>query len=261
MTTETPVVERVSEERVFRALSDSHRRELLDLLFTHDGQTLSELDSHLPMTRFGTMKHLRMLEAAGLVTTRRAGRKKLHFLDPGPIREVHERWIRKYAEPRNGTAGATHAGSPSGARLRHEYEMFVRATPVEVWNAISSPESTRHFFRGTRVECVDWQPGARIRYLDAAGKLAAEGMVVEADSPRRLVHTFSALWDPSVIPDRPHRVTWSSSPVGGVCRVQMVSEDFDGETATFRWVTGGTSLILNGLKTLLETGEPLPGVG
>lgn len=90
----------VEEERVFRALSDSHRRELLDLLLEHDGQTLSELDSHLPMTRFGTMKHLRMLEAAGLVLTRRDGRKKLHYLNPQPIRAIYERWISKYAGER-----------------------------------------------------------------------------------------------------------------------------------------------------------------
>src|SRR5881397_3485506 len=84
---------------VFRALADPTRRSLLDALFEQDGQTLSALERRLPMTRFGVMKHLRLLEEAGLVTTKRRGREKLHFLNPVPIRLVHDRWMSKYAEP------------------------------------------------------------------------------------------------------------------------------------------------------------------
>jgi DNA-binding transcriptional ArsR family regulator len=84
---------------VFKALADPTRRRLLDELFVDDGQTLSALEQRLPMTRFGVAKHLKVLEEAGLVTTRRRGREKLHFLNPVPIREVHDRWVSKYAEP------------------------------------------------------------------------------------------------------------------------------------------------------------------
>src|SRR5271154_5935824 len=84
---------------VFRALGDPTRRGLLDELFKQDGQTLSALEERLPMTRFGVMKHLKLLEDAGLVVTRRRGREKLHFLNPVPIRLVHDRWVSKYAEP------------------------------------------------------------------------------------------------------------------------------------------------------------------
>jgi DNA-binding transcriptional ArsR family regulator len=84
---------------VFRALADPTRRRLLDELFVEDGQTLRALEQRLPMTRFGVAKHLKVLEEAGLVTTRRRGREKLHFLNPVPIREVHDRWVSKYAEP------------------------------------------------------------------------------------------------------------------------------------------------------------------
>jgi DNA-binding transcriptional ArsR family regulator len=86
-------------DAVFKALADSTRRSLLDALYEHDGQTLSALESRLPMTRFGVMKHLRVLEEANLVTTKRRGREKLHFLNPVPIRLVHDRWVSKYAEP------------------------------------------------------------------------------------------------------------------------------------------------------------------
>src|SRR5918999_2119662 len=86
-------------ETVFKALADPTRRSLLDELFREDGQTLSALEARFPMTRFGVMKHLRLLEEAGLVVTRRRGREKLHFLNPVPIRLVHDRWVSKYAEP------------------------------------------------------------------------------------------------------------------------------------------------------------------
>src|SRR5215218_4655468 len=86
-------------DKVFKALADPTRRSLLDELFERDGQTLTELEQRLPMSRFGVMKHLKLLEEAGLVTTRRRGREKLHFLNPVPIRLIHDRWVSKYAEP------------------------------------------------------------------------------------------------------------------------------------------------------------------
>jgi DNA-binding transcriptional ArsR family regulator len=88
------------DDRVFKALADSTRRHLLDRLFARDGRTLTELESELEMTRFGVMKHLRVLEDAGIVVTRRAGREKLHYLNPVPIRLIHDRWIDKYTERR-----------------------------------------------------------------------------------------------------------------------------------------------------------------
>jgi DNA-binding transcriptional ArsR family regulator len=99
-------------DAVFRALADPTRRSLLDELFVRDGQTLTELEQRLPMTRFGVMKHLNVLEEAGLVKTRRRGREKLHFLNPVPIRLIHDRWVSKYAEP----LAATISG------IKHELE-------------------------------------------------------------------------------------------------------------------------------------------
>jgi len=86
-------------DEVFKALADPTRRELLDRLFERDGQTLSALEEPLPMSRFGVMKHLKVLEEAGLVTTQKRGREKLHYLNPVPIRLIHDRWVSKYAEP------------------------------------------------------------------------------------------------------------------------------------------------------------------
>ena len=88
----------MGDDRVFKALADPTRRFLLDLLFAREGRTLTEMESELKMTRFGVMKHLRVLEAAGLVITRWSGREKLHFLNPVPIRLIHDRWIDKFTE-------------------------------------------------------------------------------------------------------------------------------------------------------------------
>src|SRR5438874_12891768 len=98
MVTYYPAV--IDDDPVFKALADPTRRHLLDQLFERDGRTLTELESDVEMTRFGVMKHLRLLEAAGLVVTRRSGREKLHFLNPVPIRLIHDRWIDKYTERR-----------------------------------------------------------------------------------------------------------------------------------------------------------------
>ena len=100
------------DDRVFKALADPTRRFLLDRLFVRDGRTLTELESELEMTRFGVMKHLRVLEDAGLVVARRSGREKLHFLNPVPIRLIHDRWIDKYTERRVSAL----------AELKHELE-------------------------------------------------------------------------------------------------------------------------------------------
>ena len=100
MTVGTRITESVDDDAVFKALADPTRRFILDLLFEHDGRALIELEAKLAMTRFGVMKHLRVLERAGLVVARRSGREKLHFLNPVPIRTIHDRWIDKYKERR-----------------------------------------------------------------------------------------------------------------------------------------------------------------
>src|SRR3990170_4132916 len=119
-------------DMVFRALADPTRRALLDELFRADGQTLSALESRLPMTRFGVMKHLRLLEEAGLVTTQRRGREKLHFLNPVPIRLVHDRWVSKYAE--------SWAAALSGLKRDLEerpmtkvFEIYIKTSPERLW--------------------------------------------------------------------------------------------------------------------------------
>src|ERR1700686_3568001 len=120
-------------DAVFRALADPTRRSLLDALFKRDGQSLQTLEEGLPMTRFGVMKHLRLLEDAGLVVTKRRGREKLHFLNPVPIRLVHDRWVSKYAE--RWAAGLTGLKNEMENVMEKVFEIYIRTPPERLWEA------------------------------------------------------------------------------------------------------------------------------
>src|SRR6266699_5026460 len=180
------------DDRVFKALADPTRRHLLDRLFERDGRSLGELESELEMTRFGVMKHLRVLEEARLVATRRRGREKLHFLNPVPIRLIHDRWVSKYAEP--WAAGLSEIKQELEKQMEKVFEIYIRTTPERLWEAITDPDIRAKYNFGAGVNS-DWKPGSRLE-MDSpgAGRPLGEGEVIEADPPRRLVHTLTALW-------------------------------------------------------------------
>ena len=245
-------------DAVFRALADPTRRRLLDELFKQDGQTLTALEQRLPMTRFGVMKHLRVLAAANLVVTRRRGREKLHFLNPVPIRLVHDRWVSKYAEP-----WAAHL---SGLKQRLEertmekvFEIYIRTTPERLWEAITDPQIRAKYNFGAGVSS-DWKPGSRLEMATLDGSFVlGEGEVLEADPPRRLVHTMTALWGEDVKAEGASRVTWDIEPVADSCRLTVTHDELR-EGANDQ-LYGGWPMIISGLKTWLETGELLTTPG
>jgi len=247
-------------DAVFRALADPTRRSLLDELYRSDGQTLNALEQRLPMTRFGVMKHLRVLEQAGLVTTKRRGREKLHFLNPVPIRLVHDRWVSKYSEP--WAAGLS--------RLKHDieendmekvFEIYIKTTPERLWGAIIDGEQRRKYNFGVGVES-DWTPGSR--YTASSGStLIAEGENLQVEPPRRLVQSFNARWgdgtEGDVNSEGTSRVTWDIEPVGDSCRLTVTHDQL--REGANEELYGGWPMILSGLKTLLETGELLTTPG
>lgn len=250
---------------VFAALADPTRRHLLDLLFERDGRTLGELVTAVPgMTRFGVMKHLRVLEAAELVTTRRVGREKHHYLNPVPIRRLHDRWLDKYrARAAASLIDLQHAvenpeGNPmtSTAAPTFVSSIYIRATPDAVWRALTESDFTLRYYYGNAVE-TDWRPGSLYR-MTVDDELQIEGRIVEADPPCRLVQTFHAVWDEDVKADSPTRVTWEiEEEMPGVCKVTLVHDGLVAGSSTLEQVSGGWPYILSGLKTLLETGRGL----
>ena len=245
-------------DEVFRALADPTRRSLLDELYKQDGQTLSALEQRLPMTRFGVMKHLRVLEQAGLVTTKRRGREKLHFLNPVPIRLVYDRWVSKYSEPWVATL--------SGLKQRLEdktmekvYEIYIKTTPERLWEAITDSELRSKYNFGVGVES-DWTVGSHYKGVHPLAPAALlEGENLEVEPPRRLVQSFTALWGESVQSEGASRVTWEIEPVGDSCRLTLTHDELR-EGANDE-LFGGWPMILSGLKTLLETGESLTTPG
>jgi uncharacterized protein YndB with AHSA1/START domain/DNA-binding transcriptional ArsR family regulator len=265
-------------DEVFRALAAPTRRSLLDQLFERDGQTLSELEQRLPMSRFGVMKHLKVLEQAGLVTTKRAGREKLHFLNAVPIRLVHDRWVSKYAEPWAAALSDlkttieeepkmdTHTDmdtQSSGKRpwtaapTEKVFEIYIKTTPERLWEAITDEQLRAKFGFGARVSS-DWTSGSRYE-LSSGPMMLAEGENLEVDPPRRLVQSFTALWSDQIKGEGASRVTWEIEQVQDSCRL-TVTHDHLREGANGE-LYGGWPMILSGLKTLLETGETLTTPG
>jgi len=244
-------------DEVFKALADPTRRELLDELFRADGQTLTALQERFPITRFGVMKHLRQLEEAGLIVTRRRGREKLHFLNPVPIRLIYDRWVSKYAEP--WVAGLSDLKRDLERSMEKVFEIYIKTTPERLWDAITNPEIRSKYNFGAAVTS-DWTPGSQLEFKHVgSGTLLGEGENLEVDPPRRLVQTMTALWSEEVRSEGPTRITWEIEPVGDSCRLRVTHDQLR-EGANDQ-LYGGWPMILSGLKTWLETGELLTTPG
>lgn len=249
-------------ELVFKALGDLSRRRLLDMLHAKDGQSLTELESQFEITRFGVMKHLRILQDAGLVTTQKHGRETLHYLNTVPIQHVYDRWVSKYA--------ARWASSLTELKYdleadkmedthmtQHIFVIYIETTPEKLWQAITDGRMTSKYYFGTSVES-DWKEGSDYRYLDHEANVLVDGTVIESDPPRRLVTTFNPRWGEEVTSDFPEsRVSYEIEQLGEVCKLTLTHSDLAVGNSLTEGFFDGWSQILSGLKTLLETGSPL----
>ena len=265
------------DDKVFKALADPTRRSLLDALFERDGQTLGALEERLPMTRFGVMKHLRLLEEAGLVVSRKEGREKRHFLNPVPIRLIYDRWVNKYTErwamsltglkreleekPMD-TIDVRHqvplSPAPDGNGAMAVFEIYIKTTPERLWQAITNPKIRAKYSFGVETHS-DWTPGSPYRASVPGVIDITEGENLEVDPPRRLVQSFRALWSESVKAAGFSRVTWEITPVGDSCQLTVIHDRLAADAAPELY--GGWPMVLSGLKTLLETGELLTTPG
>ncbi|MFN2625978.1 MAG: metalloregulator ArsR/SmtB family transcription factor [Mycobacteriales bacterium] len=207
-------------DAVFKALADPTRRALLDELFRRDAQTLTALEGRFEMTRFGVMKHLKQLEEAGLVVTRRRGREKLHYLNPVPIRLVHDRWVSKYAEP--WAAGLSALKRSLEDTMEHVFEIYIRTTPERLWDAITDADIRRKYNFGVS---PDTAPAVGEKFEMTSPKAPAplgEGAYLEVDPPRRLAQTIRALWSDDVKDEGFSRVTWEIQPIADdSCRLTL----------------------------------------
>jgi uncharacterized protein YndB with AHSA1/START domain/DNA-binding transcriptional ArsR family regulator len=255
----------VDTDAVFKALGDPSRRRLLDTLHERPGSTLTELCEGLDMRRQSVSQHLELLEAANLVTSVRDGRRKLHYLNPVPIHEIQTRWIWKFEEPtlvaldtvKREAEEHAMSESTSSAIPDYVYTTYIRATPEEVWRALTDPETTSRFWG--HAQRSDWTVGSRVDHVrvDDSGISDAAGVVVEVDRPRRLAFTFD---DPERLDDptfEPSQVAFEIESGRGIVKLTLTQTQLP-SMAEREAVGQGWPAVIANLKSMLETGEVLP---
>ena len=246
---------------VFKALADPTRRQLLDRLHQHDGQTLGELCGSLSMARQSASQHLAVLEAANLISITWRGREKVHHLNPVPLHDIQERWIDKFERPRLRALSAIRHSAEEQAMTpdpttvpAYVYVTYIKASPEQVWRALTDADLTARYW-GHRNES-DWQPGSTWQHLrtDGSGVSDVTGTVLEAVRPERLVITFPGSEEQR---EKPSHVTFTIEPHEDIVRL-TVRHDGLPTVADYEAISGGWPAVLANLKSLLETGEVLP---
>jgi DNA-binding transcriptional ArsR family regulator/uncharacterized protein YndB with AHSA1/START domain len=260
-------------DEVFKALADPSRRELLDSLNRRNGQTLRELCAGLDMARQSVSKHLAVLEAANLVTTVWQGREKLHYLNAEPINAIADRWISRYDQAR------VHALADLKRALEEDpmdkpefvYATYISTTPERLWQALTEPAFTQRYWATTFV--TDWTPGSTMTWDNHGVVLTdPEQVVLESDPYRRLSYTWHTItpelaerfgWDEEFrakLASEPRsKVTFEIEPAGdGIVKLTVVHDGFGPDSTVAAMVSVGWPAVVASLKTLLETGDPLP---
>ncbi|MFJ3307084.1 ArsR/SmtB family transcription factor [Streptomyces sp. NPDC086549] len=245
-------------DKVFKALADETRRRLLDRLHEHNGQTLGELCGRIAMTRQSVTQHLAVLEDANLISTVRRGREKLHYLNPVPLHDIQERWIDKFERPRLRALGEVkrRAEEAMTDKPSFVYVTYIAGTPEKVWEALTDADLTAAYWGHRNVS--DWKPGSRWEHVRADGSGIADvvGTVVESEPPARLVTTWTSP-ETEGQEDKYSRVTYDIRRHEDIVRLTVTHENLDdeGERAD---VSSGWPAVLSNLKSLLETGGPMP---
>jgi uncharacterized protein YndB with AHSA1/START domain/DNA-binding transcriptional ArsR family regulator len=246
-------------DRVFKALADPTRRQLLDRLRERNGQTLGALCAELGMARQSATQHLGVLIEANLISTVRRGRERLHFLNPVPIHEIQQRWIAPFEAPRLDALHEIrrHAEAPvMTGTPDYVYVTYIQSTPERVWHALTDADLTAAYWGHSNVS--DWQTGStwEHRRLDGSGIADVAGAVLESSPPTRLVITF----------DKPNQEEWTGKasvvtfdiePYQDIVRL-TVSHERLADAEALEAVAHGWPAVMANLKSLLETGHPLP---
>ena len=263
-------MDRVDE--VFRALADPSRRALLDSLNARTGQTLRELCAGLDMARQSVSKHLALLEEAGLVTTVRRGREKLHYLNAAPVHEIAHRWISRYDRARVQALADLKLAledSPMDAPT-FVYTTYIRTTPEKLWQGLTDPAFTRQYWATELI--TDWAEGSEVTWINHGVVIKDPGQVVlEAKPFTRLSYTMNTMtpelgalfgWDEEFLAklaaEPRSKVTFEIEEVPEGVKLTVVHDGFEPGSIAAEMVSVGWPNVISSLKTLLETGEPLP---
>lgn len=256
---------------LIQALDSEHRRSLLDALRTRDGQSVGELSAGLPqLSRHAVMKHVRILEESGAVTTAKVGRSRLVFINAAAIVTLATRWLDDYSMLtgmalvglRDHLEGDPRRKTMNEASTRTIVtSIVIGATPERVWKALTDPEETDKWFFGTTVRST-WEVGSEISWVDADGAPQISGRITACEPGQYLCHSFSAVWSPETAKDAASRYEWQLESLGeGLTRLTVTHSGIPAGTSTAEQVEGGASLVVSALKTFVETGDSLPGMG
>jgi len=260
-------------DAVFKALADPTRRALLDRLGERNGQTLAELCDGLEMARQSVSKHLAVLEDAGVVTTTWRGREKLHFLDAAPINAIADRWLSRFDRRRAAALAdlQTALEETPMSETDFVYTTYIKTTAEALWTALTDPAFTSRYW-GVELTS-DWAVGAPVSWAFAGITMAdPRQQVLAADPPRRLSYTWHAITDEfrALMPadeaelvarmatEPLSHVTFEIEEAGESVRLTVTHGGFEPGSEIRDGISGGWPEILSSLKTLLETGEPLP---
>jgi uncharacterized protein YndB with AHSA1/START domain/DNA-binding transcriptional ArsR family regulator len=262
-------------DEVFKALADASRRRLLDSLNARNGQSLRELCAGLDMARQSVSKHLAVLEAAGLVTTVRRGREKLHYLNAAPVNAIADRWIRQYDRERvralaDLKTALERAESRPMETSEFVYTTYIRTTPERLWQALTDPAFTRRYW-GVAFES-DWRVGSPVKIQLAPGEEFRDlgSVVLESDPHRRLSFTDGAVPDEHAEhlgwgdeeraraqADTDTRTTFVIEPAGAAVKLTLVHGPFAPDSPSLEVYRESWPELLSSLKSLLETGDVL----
>lgn len=257
---------------MFKALADPIRRELLDRLNARNGQNLRELSKGLYIARQSVSKHIGVLEAANLVTTIRRGREKLHYLNAAPINGIAERWINRFDRERVRALADLKRALEETPMPDPEfvYTTYIKTTPERLWRALTEPSFTRRWWQ-VAFE-TDWEVGSNVTWENNGIVIVdPEQVVLESDPYRRLAYTWHTFtpelnerlqFGPELFAklagERRSRVAFEIEPVGDLVKLTVVHDEFEAGSTAANMVRNGWPPLLSSLKTLLETGDPLP---
>jgi len=257
-------------DEVFKALADPSRRRLLDSLNARNGQSLRELCAGLDMARQSVSKHLAVLEGANLVTTAWRGREKLHYLNAEPINAIADRWINRYHREHARALADLKTALEDPMATEFVYTTYIRTTPERLWQALTDPAFTKRYW-DTAFD-TDWAPGSTMTW-DNHGVVVSdpEQVVLESQPGRRLSYTWHTMtpelaerfgWDDTLrdtlAAERRSKVTFDIEPAGETVKLTVTHDGFGPDSTIAGMVSEGWPQVVANLKTLLETGEPLP---
>ncbi len=246
-------------DKIFQALGDKSRRYLMDLLYEKNGQSLTELSSHLDMSRQAVTKHLKILEGAELVVPVWKGKEKIHYLNPVPLMLIYARWISKFDESRIvGLYGIKRELEKNTQEVNMKgfmYQIVIAASAEKVWESLTSPDFTQKFWFGRKVQS-DWKADSDVRIITPEGGEEVRGKVLEYTPYTRLSYTWQT---PDNKAEDATTVVFELQEMGPMTKVTLL-HDIDADSAKFNQAAAGWTFILCGLKTFLETGAPMPSL-